>query len=123
MPSAPVWFRSWSSGATRSRAPTGRPPRKAQRIRAGGALAVELDLLDAAAVHKVSDAKPDAIVDEATALAGGGFSRNLDRTFVQTNRLRTQGTGTLIAAAREAGVERLVAQSLPRSVTPDTAGW
>jgi nucleoside-diphosphate-sugar epimerase len=39
------------------------------------------------------------------------FSRNLDRTFAQTNRLRTEGTDALLAAAREAGVPRFVAQS------------
>ena len=39
------------------------------------------------------------------------FSRNLDRSFVETNRLRTKGTDNLIAAAREAGVPRFVAQS------------
>ena len=40
-----------------------------------------------------------------------GLLRNLDSTFAQTNRLRTEGTDTLLAAAREAGVRRFVAQS------------
>jgi hypothetical protein len=40
-----------------------------------------------------------------------GFSRKLDRCFAQTNRLRTEGTDALLAAAREAGVDRFVAQS------------
>ena len=40
----------------------------------------------------VLDAKPEAIIHQATALAGGGFSRKLDKTFAQTNRLRTEGT-------------------------------
>jgi nucleoside-diphosphate-sugar epimerase len=39
------------------------------------------------------------------------FSRNFDRTFAQTNRLRTEGTDALLAAAREARVDRFVAQS------------
>ena len=39
------------------------------------------------------------------------FSRNFDRTFAQTNRLRTEGIDALLAAAREAGVDRFVAQS------------
>jgi nucleoside-diphosphate-sugar epimerase len=47
----------------------------------------------------------------ATALADVRFSRNLDRSFAQTNRLRTEGTDALLAAAREAGVRRFVAQS------------
>ena len=87
------------------------PPKEA-RLRASGAEAIALDLLDAPAVRRaILDAKPEAIVHEATALAGGGFSRKLDKTFAQTNRLRTEGTDTLLAAAREAGVQRFVAQS------------
>jgi nucleoside-diphosphate-sugar epimerase len=39
------------------------------------------------------------------------FGRNFDRTFAQTNRLRTEGTDNLLAAARETGVRRFVAQS------------
>lgn len=87
-------------------------PEKEQRLRALGAEAITLDLLDAAAVRKaVLDARPDAIIHEATALADGGFSRRLDKTFAQTNRLRTAGTDTLLAAAREAKVHSFVAQS------------
>jgi nucleoside-diphosphate-sugar epimerase len=84
----------------------------AERVRALGATAVTLDLLDPPAVRAaVLDAEPDAIVHQATALADVGFSRSLDRTFALTNRLRTEGTDALLAAAREAGVDRFVAQS------------
>jgi len=44
-------------------------------------------------------------------LAGVRFGRSLDRPFGPTNRLRTEGTDALLAAAREAGVRRFVAQS------------
>jgi 2-alkyl-3-oxoalkanoate reductase len=84
----------------------------AERVRALGAQPVALDLLDAAAVRRaVQEAAPDAIVHQATALAGAGFSRSLDRTFALTNRLRTEGADALLAAAREVGVRRFVAQS------------
>jgi 2-alkyl-3-oxoalkanoate reductase len=89
-----------------------RSPEKAERLRALGAKPIALDLLDARAVRKaVLEAAPDAIVHQATALANARFGRNFDRTFAQTNRLRTEGTDNLLAAAREAGVSRLVAQS------------
>ena len=89
-----------------------RSPGHAERVRALGAEAIALDLLDAGAVRKaVLEARPDAIVHQATALANVRFSRNLDRTFAQTNRLRTEGTDALLAAARAAGVRRFVAQS------------
>jgi 2-alkyl-3-oxoalkanoate reductase len=91
---------------------TSRSPANAERVRALGARAIALDLLDAPAVRRaVLDTEPDAIVHQATALADVRFSRNLDRTFAQTNRLRTEGTDALLAAARAAGVRRLVAQS------------
>jgi nucleoside-diphosphate-sugar epimerase len=87
-------------------------PEKGEHLRALAAEAIALDLLDAAAVRKaVLDTRPEAIVHQATALADGGYSRKLDKTFAQTNRLRTEGTDTLLTAAREAGVHRFVAQS------------
>jgi len=92
---------------------TGRSPESVERVRALGANPVALDLLDAAAVRKaVLGSEPDAIVHEATALADVRFGRNLDRIFTQTNRLRTEGTDNLLAATREAGVRRFVAQSV-----------
>jgi nucleoside-diphosphate-sugar epimerase len=83
-----------------------------ERVRALGANTVALDLLDAGAVRRaVLESEPDAIVHQATALANARFGRNLDKTFVQTNRLRIEGTDALLAAAREAGAQRFVAQS------------
>ena len=82
------------------------------RVRALGAEPAALDLLDPRAVREsVLAARPDAVVHEATALSGVNFSRKLDKTFTLTNRLRTEGTDALLAAAREAGVSRFVAQS------------
>jgi 2-alkyl-3-oxoalkanoate reductase len=59
----------------------------------------------------VLETKPDAIVHQATALANARFGRNFDRAFAPTNRLRTEGTDNLLAAAGAAGVSRFVAQS------------
>jgi nucleoside-diphosphate-sugar epimerase len=90
-----------------------RSPEKAERLRAQGAEPVVLDLLDARAVRAaVEAARPDAIVHEATALSGTSDVRHFDRTFALTNRLRTEGTDALLAAASGA---RVVAQSY--------AGW
>jgi len=89
-----------------------RMPERAQHVRALGAEPVVLDLRDRAAVRRaVLEAEPDAIVHQATALADLNFSRNFDRTFAETNQLRTQGADALLAAAREARVDRFVAQS------------
>src|ERR1700753_536993 len=91
---------------------TPRSARRAGPLRELGAEPVVLDVLDAAATRRaVAEAKPDAIIYQATALAGSGFSRRLDTTFALTNRLRTEGTDHLLAAAQSAKVSRLVAQS------------
>jgi nucleoside-diphosphate-sugar epimerase len=91
---------------------TFRSPGNDQRVKALGAQPVALDLLDARAVREaVLRAEPEAIIHQATALATVRFGRSLDRSFAPTNRLRTEGTDALLAAAREAGVRRFVAQS------------
>jgi nucleoside-diphosphate-sugar epimerase len=89
-----------------------RSPDKAERLRRLGAESVVLDALDARAVREaVAAAQPDAIVHQATALTGIADFKHFDRTFAQTNRLRIEGTDNVLAAAREAGLGRFVAQS------------
>jgi 2-alkyl-3-oxoalkanoate reductase len=101
-----------------------RSARKTEHTRALGAEPVALDLLDRAAVRRaVLEAEPDAIVHQATALAELNFSRNFDRTFAETNRLRTEGTDALVAAGREAGVDRFVAQSFASYRTAREGAW
>jgi 2-alkyl-3-oxoalkanoate reductase len=91
---------------------TVRSPGNAERVRALGAEPVVLDLLDGSAVRKaVLEAQPEAIVHEATALADATWGRSFDKVFAGTNALRTKGTEALLAATREAGVRRFVAQS------------
>jgi nucleoside-diphosphate-sugar epimerase len=87
-------------------------PGSAELLRTLGAKPVLLDLLDARAVRQaVLENEPEAIAHEATALTNATFSRSLDKTLAKTNELRTEGTDALLAAAREAGVRRFVAQS------------
>jgi nucleoside-diphosphate-sugar epimerase len=47
----------------------------------------------------------------------------LDRTFAETNRLRTAGTDALVTAARVAGVERFLAQSFANYRYARVGGW
>jgi nucleoside-diphosphate-sugar epimerase len=91
---------------------THRSPYGAERLRAVGAEPVMLDLLNPRAVRRaVFVAEPDAIVHQATALADMSDFKHFDRTFAQTNRLRTEGTDNLLEAARSSGVGTFVAQS------------
>jgi len=95
---------------------TTRSPGKVDDLRALGAEPRVLDVLDAVAVGKaVSEARPEVVVHQATALSDLGNLRNLDEAFADTNRLRTEGTDNLLAAAQAAGAEEFVAQSF--------AGW
>jgi nucleoside-diphosphate-sugar epimerase len=91
---------------------TSRSAAKAGQLRSLGAEPAVLDVLDAGAVRAlIAEARPDAIVYQATALAGQSFSRNMDRGFAGTNELRTKGTDILLAAAAEGGVPKFIAQS------------
>jgi nucleoside-diphosphate-sugar epimerase len=77
-----------------------------------GAAAVVMDGLDSVSVDKaVAEAQPDAIVHQMTAIAGMPDMRHIDRWFATTNRLRTEGTDHLLAAAEATGVSNFVAQS------------
>jgi nucleoside-diphosphate-sugar epimerase len=91
---------------------TSRSAARAGQLRPLGAEPAVLDVLDAGAVRAlVTAAKPEAIVYQATALSGVSFGRNMDKAFAPTSLLRTTGTDNLLAAAREAGVPRFIAQS------------
>jgi nucleoside-diphosphate-sugar epimerase len=93
-----------------------RSPDKAERLRAAGAMPVIADALDRETViAAVTAAPPDAIVHQLTGLSGLSNLRDFDTAFALTNRLRTEGTDNLLAAARAAGVSRFIAQSY--------AGW
>jgi 2-alkyl-3-oxoalkanoate reductase len=89
---------------------------KADLIRSLGARPVVADALDPEAVAQaVAEAEPEAVIHQLTAIDTGSISRSLDRMFTLTNRLRTEGTDHLLAAARAIGARRFIAQSF--------AGW
>jgi len=91
---------------------TSRSAAKAEQLSALGAEPAVLDVLDASAVRDVvAAAHPDAIIYESTAIKGISDFKHLDRSFGPTNRLRTEGTDNVLAAARQAGVSRIIAQS------------
>jgi nucleoside-diphosphate-sugar epimerase len=89
---------------------------KQDLVRSLGARPVVADALDPDAVAQaVAGAEPDVVVHELTALSGDFDMRHIERYFATTNRLRTEGTDHLLAAARAVGARRFVAQSF--------AGW
>lgn len=90
---------------------TARDAARSEGLRALGATPAVMDGLDPASVGEaVARAEPDVVVHQMTALAGFADLKNFDRGFAVTNRLRTQGTDNLLAAADAVGVRRFVAQ-------------
>jgi nucleoside-diphosphate-sugar epimerase len=81
-----------------------------------GGRPVVADALDPDAVGEaISEAEPEVVVHQLTAIPASLNPRRFDRDFALTNRLRTEGTDHLLSAARAAGARRFVAQSF--------AGW
>ncbi|MGK5555696.1 NAD-dependent epimerase/dehydratase family protein [Actinomadura kijaniata] len=77
-----------------------------------GARGMVMDGLDAASVGEaVARARPEVIVHQMTAISGKPDIKHFDRWFATTNRLRTEGTDHLLAAAQATGVSHFVAQS------------
>jgi nucleoside-diphosphate-sugar epimerase len=88
---------------------------KEDLVRSLGARPTVADALDPDQVASaVAEANPEVIVHQLTAI-GEVNPKHLDRDFALTNRLRTEGTDHLLAAARAVEAKRFVAQSF--------AGW
>ena len=89
-----------------------------------GAEGVVMNGLDARSVAEaVARARPDVIVHEMTAITGKPDMKHMDRWFATTNRLRTEGTDHLLAAANATGVSHFVAQSYAAWNGIRTDGW
>ena len=92
-------------------------------LRAAGAEPVICDALDAAALAgAVRAARPDAVVNQLTALPSRISPRRIARDIAATNRLRSEGARNLMAAAARAGVGHVVAQSLAFAYAPGGDG-
>ncbi|MFK0103711.1 NAD-dependent epimerase/dehydratase family protein [Streptomyces sp. NPDC091217] len=97
-------------------------------LRGMGAEGVVMDGLDALSVGAaVAEARPDVIVHQLTAIsvahAGKPDIKHPDRWFALTNRLRTEGTDHLLAAAEATGVPHVVAQSHASWNGAREGGW
>jgi len=92
---------------------TTRSAEKTAALRALGAEPVVVDVFDAVALARaVQAAAPQVVMHQLTDLAYApntpGFEEGLERNA----RLRIEGTRNLVAAAKAAGVRRLIAQSI-----------
>jgi 2-alkyl-3-oxoalkanoate reductase len=100
-----------------------RTPAKAEGLREQGAEPVVCDVLDADALRDaVAAAEPEGIVHHLTDLPQRMTPGEMKEGLARTNRVRTEGTANLIAAAREAGAKRIVAQSIAFAYAPKATG-
>jgi len=97
---------------------------KTRSIHAAGATPVVLNALDSQQVlEAVGRAEPDVIIHQLTAIPANFNLRRFDQEFATTNRLRTEGTDNLLAAARAVGCRRFIAQSYTGWPYARTGSW
>jgi 2-alkyl-3-oxoalkanoate reductase len=85
---------------------------KAESIRSAGAKPEIVNALNAREVlEAVQRSEPDVIIHQLTAIPASFNMRRFDEEFALTNRLRSEGTDHLLAAARAVGCRRIIAQS------------
>src|SRR5262249_45570173 len=91
---------------------TTRVPDKMDSIRKAGAIPEIMNALQKKEVLRaVRRAQPDVIIHQLTSIPSRFDVRRFDDEFTLTNRLRTEGTDYLLAAARSVGCRRFIAQS------------
>ena len=95
-----------------------RAAEKSRGLEAMGAQPVLGDVFDVARLNDVvKRAAPEIVIHQLTSF--GATARD---PLAETNRLRIEGTGNLVAAARAAGARRFIAQSISFLGTPKVAG-
>ena len=92
----------------------------AGRLRAAGVTPVIADVYDRdSVIAAVTGARAEVVVHQLTAIPAHMPPRQAGRLLEPTNRLRTEGTEILLAAARAAGATRFVAQSISFVLAPE----
>ncbi len=87
-----------------------RAPQGTERLRAAGAICVQADVLDPRGLSQALRGQhADAIIAELTALKKTPIQH---KDMALTNRLRSRGTASLLAAARQLGARRFITQSM-----------
>jgi nucleoside-diphosphate-sugar epimerase len=95
---------------------------RAEEIRGAGAEAVVCDAFDGPGLMAaVRAAAPEAVVNQLTSLPQKYDPRRAS-FYEATNRVRVEGGHNLVEAARAAGAERLVTQSIAFLYAPE-GGW
>jgi nucleoside-diphosphate-sugar epimerase len=92
---------------------------KADAIKDAGATPLVCDVFNANLLHdRVKEAAPEVVVHELTDLPPALDPRKAEKQLVANDRIRTEGTTNLVAAALAAGTRRMVAQSIAFAYSP-----
>jgi nucleoside-diphosphate-sugar epimerase len=92
---------------------TTRSSTKAEALRAAGVEPVVVDVFDAEALSRaLSAARPEIVIHQLTDLPPGLDPSQMAEALPRNARIRREGTGNLVAAAREAGTHRFITQSI-----------
>jgi nucleoside-diphosphate-sugar epimerase len=98
---------------------TTRTPAKGRALNTLGAKPVVVDVFDADAIRNaVEAAEPDIVVHQLTDLTAAPGSPDYQAALERNSRLRIEGTRNLVAAAKAAGVTRMIAQSIAFAYVP-----
>ncbi len=90
-----------------------RAPAKVAALRVLGAEPLVVDVFDAPALFRaVAAAAPQVVIHQLTDLPSAPGTPGYEAGLERNARLRIDGTRNLVAAAKEAGVKRLIAQSI-----------
>jgi nucleoside-diphosphate-sugar epimerase len=99
---------------------TTRRDERMEAIRAQGAEPVHVDVYDVDALTSaVVAAKPAVVVHELTDIPPAIDPKRYAEQMAGNSRIRVEGTRNLVAAAKEAGARRLVAQSIAFAYAPE----
>jgi 2-alkyl-3-oxoalkanoate reductase len=90
-----------------------RSPERATQLEGQGAHGFVCDVFDADGLTRaMHGARPDAVVHQLTDIPRSVDPRRFAEQFRSTDRLRTEGTANLLAAARRSEAKRFLAQSV-----------
>jgi len=96
---------------------------RAAALREAGAVPAVCDVFDTEAVRAaIERASPEVVVHELTDLPPAIDPRKMEEQAAGNDRIRTEGTRNLVAAAVAAGARRMVAQSIAFAYAPTGEG-
>jgi nucleoside-diphosphate-sugar epimerase len=98
---------------------TTRDAGRAEELEAAGATAHVVDFLrPGAAAELIEQVKPQVVIDQLTSLPEHFDPRHAADAWATNDRIRREGSGSLIEAAEAGGVERYILQSISFTCQP-----